>query len=499
MTYHLGVVFMDIIDSLVLGIDVGSSAIKFLVSDCNLNEYYRNTVKYKNKFFNDEWVEINPSTWEKIILDEFKIIFQREFSKNIKTICTSAQMHTIIFLDENNTAFRNAIMWNDRRTKHNISEIKKNISEKLPVFLNYQIISTGSPLSNLLWLKDNRPDEYKNIKKICMCKDYINLFLSGILATDYSDASTSCLFDFESEGWSKEICDLYEIDINILPEIFESTYTLGELSLTFKRSLDINHNIQIIVGAGDNSSTVIANNYLTGSELTLSIGTSGVVLCESKVLSEISKNILIKYNGINKKICQTSLSAGGKSLDWWTNDILESHDYLDQGDFDELEIHKGKVIFLPYLEGEKYIYKNPESFGTFYNLSTLSNKKEMTISVMEGVAFALKMLSKNISKNCYYINELTMMGGGAKSDIWTQIIANVFECKVNRFEKQVEAVHGGVVLGFLSMGITIDKNKRRYIQFEPSQNYYPYYQKKFKKFEYLANKINNISKEINEI
>ena len=478
---------------LLLGIDIGTSSIKFSVVDRELKNYYSNAVKYKYDTLNKDWTEINPAVWTDIICTELLKIFKMPFSKSIKGICPTAQMHTLVFLNEKNAPIRKAIMWNDKRTKNIITDLKVALGKKLDFKYNANIISTGSPLANLIWLKENEPNNFKRLKKICMCKDYINTFLTDKIATDFCDASVSCLMDLEKGKWSKKICEYFGIDIGILPNIQKSTEQVGLLKGNICQQLSIKETIPVFTGTGDNAATVLATKYFEKTKLVLSLGTSGVVLTENKHLSLSGKNILFRYLEKKYILAQTSLSTGGRSFDWWVNDVLQATNYNNEQKFSSEKIINNEILFLPYLSGEKYLYKNPNLTGTFYNLSINDNRFDLNLAVLEGVIFTLKSLYLISNNKKQKLDNLILLGGGSKSDVWANIVANVFNTTVIRFKNSIEAVTGAAIIGLLALHEEICIHENNEQKVKPKLKFIKHYQKKYKYFCSVSDKINELS------
>lgn len=484
---------------LMLGIDIGTSSIKISVVDNNLKEYYFNSIKYEYETINNEWTEINPNVWKELLINELDKIFQCSFADKISGICPTAQMHTLIFLDENDLPVRNAIMWNDRRTKQSIESLKKALLNDLNLIHNSNLISTGSPLANLLWIKEVEKENFRRIKKVCMCKDYINYIFTGNIVTDYCDASTSCFMDLDKKEWSEEIANYFGYDIDILPKIQKSTDIVGILKDEFLKKYSLGKSIPVYTGTGDNAATVLAVKSFGESSLVLSLGTSGVVLTESDDLSFYGKNILFNYGNENSIISQLSLSTGGKSVDWWFNNILDTSEYDKEQTFTAEKIKKNEVIFLPFLSGEKYLFKNPNLSGTFFNLQLGIDRFDLNLAVLEGITFALKALYNISSDKTKDVENLYVIGGGAKSESWLKIIADIFQANVYRFNKKIEAVTGACIIGFIGLQEEICVSNKSKVLFHPDKHFRDHYFSKFEEFNFVLEKMNNIAKEVFEM
>jgi xylulokinase len=433
-------------NALFLGIDLGTSSIKFAVQDSNEDYIYEDSVVYNFERLNEDWTEINPNKWWELIFNQLQEIFSFPWSDNLVALALTGQMHTTVFVDENGQSVRNAIMWNDKRTKENIQEIKHHLNRQCSTKVNAQIIAPGSPLANLLWMRDNEPQNFEKIDKFMIAKDFINFKLTGIVATDYCDASTSSMYDFADENWSKDVKEIFEIPTNIYPPIYHSSKKIGVIKPEIMKQLKITQDIDVYVGTGDNASTYFASESFDSKSLLISIGTSGVTLLpsNSEKLSKTGKNIAFKlFPEDQYTIVQGSISTGGKSLSWWSEEILKTEDLAsEQAGIQQETIVEAKEIFIPYMTGEKYIYKNNSFKGTFLNITPSTSRKRMTLSVLEGVAFAMKNLSETLTDESY--DEIKIIGGGAKSDLWKKIIANVFQKSIKDYSYSANAVIGAI-------------------------------------------------------
>ncbi|AXQ79630.1 hypothetical protein DDV21_011445 [Streptococcus chenjunshii] len=473
---------------LVLGLDIGTSSVKFLVSDSSLNTVYANSIAYDLVYPSEGYVEMDPKVWKKIILDELEKIFNSDFADNIKVICTTAQMHSTVFLDSDGDTFRNAILWNDRRTINQIPEIRDVLINTLGMTKNANIISTGSPLANLIWLKKYKTEEYKKIAKMCMVKDYINYILTGEAVTDYCDASTSCLMDLATKKWSDKIIKHYGFPNRIFPEIKNSDKRVSFLGASLKKRFHLHNDVAVVVGTGDNAATMAFINEFSKSNLTISLGTSGVVLSEIKNLSNVGKNILFGSENGLKIISQTSLSTCGEIIEWWKNEITRNNEYLRLSDISEKDIVSNKVIFIPYFAGEKYILKNRNILGSFQELDLTASSKKMGLSIFEGIAFALKLLYEE--QNIPLAGSINVVGGGARNDLWLLILANVFNRVINTFNLNVMSVHGSIIIGYKYLQTPVSSDYLTMIPLKPQSKYVSYYQKKYKKFKKYVHLIN---------
>lgn len=470
-------------EKLFLGIDLGTSSIKISVQDNQNCEIYSTSINYEYDVIQESWSEICPEIWWKLILKELKKIFRHSWAKKIVSLSTTGQMHTIVLVNKNGESVRNAILWNDKRTRGEIQTIKDALHSKKSTRMNGDTVATGSPLANLLWIKNNEREKFEKIDKFMIAKDFINYRLTNKIATDYCDASTSSMYDFNTENWSKEVINTFDLPNKIFPSIYYSAKKLGIIDEKIKNELNIDHDIEVYVGTGDNAATYLASKSSSlEKELLVSIGTSGVVLVsgDKSKLSKTGKNIAFKlFPNDENIIIQGSISTGGKSLSWWVEDILKTNNFTEEIDINYTNKNSNmSEIFIPYLTGEKYIYKNSKFKGTFLNIEPSTTREIMTLSVLEGIVFSLKNLSDTIAETPY--NSIKITGGGSKSKIIRKIFANTFDKKVEDYSLLSNAVNGAIRIakhGHYEHN-EVDKNTRTDIIYQDSM-LVEIYQKKY--------------------
>lgn len=470
-------------NDLILGIDVGTTNIKFKVQNKWRQTIFEKQVKYDIIIDNDRY-EVNPLIWKNTILDELKYIFKQKFSERIVSIVTTAQMHTTVFYDSNMSILRNAILWNDKRSINIIKEIKHDLKISICDRVNEKTLAPGIPLTNLLWVKINEPEIYKDIYKISTCKDYIGYILSGNIKTDFSDASTSGCYDFNDNQWSNKILNHFGISREILPDIENSTYILGTLSNSLKKLFNVKQDIYIVLGCGDNAASYYACKKYTGLDNVLSIGTSGVLICKDNLKNSIGKKIVFKTNSHEVMISQMSLSTGGKAIEWWIKDITNQVSFPTLKDFTETKILNNSVYFIPYLSGEKYIYHCAKSFSGFFPLSLSTNTNGMTLAVIESIAFVFRLFCETKKKED---EEFLLVGGGAKNELLQRIIANNFVSSLYYLDINLGSVDGAILLGWEALNIeNITPNGK--LRIVPKQEILKlHYEKKFHKFVDISN------------
>lgn len=437
-----------------IGLDIGTTAIKISVVDVNLNPIYEKQYYYKYLSPQKDWTEINPDTWVEIVLKGFKELFQYLPVSEIKGIGITGQMHTTVFVDKHGCSVRPAIMWNDNRTKEQIPKIKAKLLKVKETAHIAKIVSTGSPLANLLWVKNEEPEQFEKIDKIMIAKDYVILKLTGNYSTDFCDASTSSLYDLNRNTWSIDVQNIFGFNASLFPVINVSSKVVGYLQTDIRKDLEINHKIPVVAGTGDNVASAIAAGSIENNQPLISLGTSGVLVIPNQChqLKTVGKNVVAKVQkDDNTIITQGTVQAGAKTNSWWMETIIKTNDYLtEQKKIPDDLLGNNEVIFLPHLNGEKTLYGTPDLRGSFVGLSLETSRSEMYLAVLEGVAFGIRQLFDKM-KNNELPEYFTIVGGGAKSELWSQLFADILNTPIKRVFTAQEAVHGAAILAILGV------------------------------------------------
>lgn len=434
---------------LYIGIDIGTSSVKLGLYDSSLNLKDSFQKKYSYTDLKNGKKEIDPDIWFQLVEEGLKkIIKKKDLTDTIVALGITGQMHTAVFLDENGKSVRPAILWNDTRTKEMLPALKDKLL-RIKQLENVKIVSTGSPLANLVWVEKNEPSNFKRIKHFLMPVDYIVYRLTGKYSTDYCDASTSSMFDFYKNQWSREIADTFSIDFNILPNIHSSNYVVGDVKEKLVKQLNLPKRIKVIEGTGDNAATALANSDNYPETPLISLGTSGVVVIpdQNNKLKKVGKNIVFSpHENQFQLLTQGTVQAGASLNNWWLNNILHTDKInQEQNAISEKLLGNNDVLFFPHVNGEKTLFSNPNLRGSFVNLSLESQRENMYLAILEGVAFGLKELFDEITNNKSY-KYIRIVGGGANSKLWLKIVANIFGVEIRKSNYSREAIDGAILL-----------------------------------------------------
>lgn len=427
-----------------LGIDLGTSSVKGLLVDEKMDVLYETSRTYPIDVNEKGYSQQNPEDWINKTLEVIKEILSNSKQK-IEGISFSGQMHGLVVLDENDEIIRPAILWNDQRTSKQCDYLNNvvKIDNLIKWTGNYAL--NGFTANKIMWLYENEKDNFERINKIMLPKDYLVYYLTNQFVSDCSDLSGSLLFDVKNKKYSKEMLDIVKIDIDQLPRICESNEVVGFISDKLKSELDLEYDIKVIVGGGDQAMAAIGTNTINNNDVSISLGTSGVVYAASDKFNPNLEHKLHSFCDATGKYhtMGVMLSASG-SMKWWYEDILKNNSYANlESDLSKVKMDPN-LFFLPYLIGERSPINDDNIRGSFHGLSLHHKQIDLTYAVIEGVTFCLKQIYdcmdlKNVS--C-----IKVTGGGSKNKVWLQLISDVFNKKVVRINTDEGPALGACIL-----------------------------------------------------
>lgn len=434
-----------------IGIDLGTSAVKLLLMDGSGEIVKQTSREYPLYFPHSGWSEQNPEDWFKAVCDGIKEL-TADYADDVKGISFGGQMHGLVMLDENDDVIRPTILWNDGRSAKECEYLNNVIGKSNLSAYTANIAFAGFTAPKILWVRENEPDNFKRIRKIMLPKDYIAYKLTGVHSTDYSDASGMLLLDVKNKCWSNEMLGICGIDESVMPRLYESYDVTGTLKPEIAEQLGLNGDTKVIAGAGDNAAAAIGTGTLKNGRCNISLGTSGTVFIAQDAFSVDAQNALHSFAHANGKYhlmgCMLSAASCNK---WWLEDILKTSDY-DGSQSDIKTLGENDVYFLPYLMGERSPHNDPDARGVFFGMSMDTTQSDMTQAVLEGVAFGLRDSVEVAREQGLKITRSTVCGGGAKSPLWCEILANVMDMEIVTLENEQGPAIGGAMLAAVGCG-----------------------------------------------
>ncbi len=433
--------------ALYIGIDIGTSGTKSLLIDEAGTILAEAAAEYPVHMPKPLWTEQDPEDWWTAVKKTVRAVVKIGKAKkgDVQAIGLSGQMHGSVFLNAKGNVIRPALLWNDQRTAKECDEITHRAGGRealIRMVANPAL--TGFTAPKLLWLRNHEPKNYAALTHLLLPKDDVRRRLTGEFATDASDASGMLLLDVAKRNWSTELLSKLDIDRSILAQVYESEQVTGTLLPDVAAELGLSPNCKVVGGAGDCAAGAVGNGIVRQGILTASLGTSGVMFCHSDQPQYDALGRLHTFcHAVHGKwhMMGVTLSAAG-SYQWFVNQLCR--ELLKKKGIDPYEVINGEaatvapgsegLFFLPYLAGERTPHADPHARGCFVGLTNKHTRGHMARAVMEGVAYSLRESLAILSQLQVPVHEIRVSGGGAKSPLWKQILADCFgqkACTIN--------------------------------------------------------------------
>ncbi len=476
---------------LYIGVDLGTSAVKLLL----MNEagHIEKIVsrEYPLSFPHSGWSEQNPYDWYDKTLDGLKELLSECDKSLVDGISFGGQMHGLVTLDAQDEVVRPAILWNDGRTTEETAYLNEQIGRERLTGYTANIAFAGFTAPKILWMQKNEPDLWAKVKKIMLPKDYLAYRLSGTFCTEYSDASGMLLMDVKNKCWSKEMMEICHVSREQLPDLYESFEVVGTLKKEIASELGVPETVKVIAGAGDNAAAAVGTGTVGANHCNLSLGTSGTLFVSSDKFGVDEHNALHSFahadGGYHLMGCMLSAASCNK---WWMDEILKTKDYAGEQKGIQT-LGENQVFYLPYLMGERSPHNNPDARAMFVGMSMDTTREDMTLAVLEGVAFGLRDSLEVARSLGIRIDSSRICGGGAKSPLWRQIIAAVMNVKLEIIESEEGPGYGAAILAavgcgtFESVESACEKLVKVIDTVEPDPVLVQKYEEKYQKFKQL--------------
>ena len=435
-----------------IGIDLGTSAVKLLLVDEKgkiLNEVTR---EYPLEFPQPGWSQQNPEDWKKAVLEGLQALLQGFDGSQVAGIGCGGQMHGLVVLDDKDEVIRPAILWNDGRTAKQVQYLNETVGKDKLSRYTANIAFAGFTAPKLLWMKEQEPENFARISKIMLPKDYINYILTGVHCCDYSDASGMLLLDVEHKRWSKEMLDICGVKESQMPRLFESYECVGTVLPEIGKLTGLSEKTKVAAGAGDNAAAAVGTGVVGKGGCNISLGTSGTVFISNDVFRMPENHAIHAFAHATGKFhlmgCILSAASCNK---WWMEEILKTTEYAaEQKAF--VPNGDNELLFAPYLMGERTPYNDPNARGAFVGLSMNTTRAQMTQAVLEGVTFAVRDSVEIARSLGVEIQKTKICGGGAKSPVWKQMVADILRMPVESIATEEGPGLGAAMLAAVGCG-----------------------------------------------
>lgn len=447
-----------------LGVDIGTSGTKTILINEQGTILAEATSTYPSYHPRPLWSEQDPEDWWNATVKTIRAVVRKSKVKaaDVKAIGLSGQMHGSVFLDRNQKVIRRALLWNDQRTSRECDEIESRAGgRKKLIAMVANPALTGFTAPKILWMRNNEPKKFDRVRKILLPKDDVRRRLTGEFATDVSDASGMLLLDVRKRNWSRKLLSKLELDESLLPECYESEEVTGKLTADAAKTLGLTTDCVVVGGAGDCAANAVGTGVVKKGILSTSIGTSGVMFVHSDEVQVDPLGRLHTFcHAVRGKwhMMGVSLTAGG-SLEWFVRNLCD-HLGKNADPYSVLNQEAGMVppgseglTFLPYLAGERTPHADPDARGCFVGLTLKHQRGHLVRSIMEGVTFAMRDSLEIIQSMGVPVKQIRVSGGGAKSQLWRQLQADIFGQAVQTLKAEQGPAFGVALLAAVGAGV----------------------------------------------
>lgn len=451
-----------------LGIDIGTSGTKTLVMQEDGVILASATAEYPLASPRPGWSEQDPADWWDATVKTVRQVMKAAKLKaaDIGGIGLSGQMHGSVFLDRRGDVIRPALLWNDQRTAAECDEIERLAGGRRSLIrMVANPALTGFTAPKILWLRNHEPRHFDRTTRILLPKDYVRYRLTGEFVTEVSDASGTLLLDVVKRRWSKRLLGKLQLDQQLLPEVCESEDITGGLTASVAKELGLAEGTPVVGGGGDQAAGAIGNGIVRRGVVSATMGTSGVVFAHSDEVQVDPDGRLHTFcHAVRGKwhVMGCVLSAGG-SLQWFRNQLcqeeiraakrkrIDPYELITEAAAGAPAGSEG-LFFLPYLTGERTPHADPHARGCWVGLSLRHGKGHMARAVMEGATYAMRDSLEIIRDMQIPVREIRLSGGGARSDFWRQMQADIYGQSVVTINAEEGPAYGVALLAAAGTG-----------------------------------------------
>ncbi len=452
----------------VIGVDLGTSATKTILVDEEGSVRASAVYAYPMHEPKNGWAEQDPADWKKAVLTTIRQVVDESGADagQIRGIGLSGQMHGSVLLDEAGEPLGRTILWCDQRSS---AQAEKMLT-LLPMD-RWLSVTANPPLAawtaaKLLWIRENEPDKYARMRHLLLPKDYIRYVLTGVYATDVSDATGMQMLDVRNRCWSEEVLEALDIDPSILGTLYESQEVTGTLLPEIAAQCGLSPETVVVAGGSDNACAGVGSGIVREGQALVSLGTSAVVY------SHFDHYVEIPEGGLHVCCCAVpgrwhsmgGPQSAGLSVNWFKDgfcgDLVRDADEKGTSFFDELTeemeklpIGSERLIYLPFLMGERTPHMDPLYRGALLGLSSVHTQAHVMRAIMEGVVFCLADCNDLLKDQGIEVTSLRVTGGGSRSPLYRRMLADLFRCDIHTLGREGGADYGAAILAGVGAGL----------------------------------------------
>lgn len=448
----------------VLGIDVGTGGTRAVIAD-DQGRITASATEEHQPFASPHigWAEQRPEDWWRAArVAVQKALAQGNVRKEqVACVGFSGQMHGAVMLDSLGEVVRPALIWCDVRTAKQCEELKEKVGWERLIQLTANPPLENFTLTKLLWVRANEPDNWKRVRSVMLPKDYVRFKLTGEKATDMADASGTLMLDVARRQWSAGVLQAAEVDASALPALYESPQVCAKVSASGAEATGLAVGTPVVAGAGDQAAGAVGMGIVVPGAVSATIGTSGVVFAATdEPLYDARGRLHTFCHAVpNRWHVMGVTQAAGLSLRWFRDRFLSTAEKNGSDAYDTLSQEAATtapgadgLLWAPYLMGERTPHLDPNARGALVGLTASHTRAHVVRAILEGVAFSLKDTFTIFSELQVPVKNIRLGGGGARSALWRQIQADVYNHDVEILEAEEGAAYGAAILAGVGAG-----------------------------------------------
>lgn len=441
-----------------LGIDLGTTGIKALLVREDGSICGSGYGQYAIRIPAAGYAEQNPQDWWSALKGALADARRacHVAAEDIKGIGLSGQMHGTVLVDSRDELLCPAIIWCDQRSGPQVEALRSAIGQQRLGEWTQNPIAAGFQAASLMWVRENQPELYRRIAHVLLPKDYIRLLLTGRYATEPTDACSTSLFSCAQRAWSAQMLSRLDIDPGLLPEVLPSPMTVhGGLCRSATQELDLRPGIPVVCGGGDQPMQAVGNGILNPGDASITLGTGGqifVPVAQPAYDQELRVHMFCHAPENTWYIMGAILNCC-LAQNWLLEKVLHLDDPA-AAHAEAATVAPGSegLYFLPYLSGERTPHMDAALTGAFSGLTLGHSRAHIIRATIEGITYALREAMDCIRPHAPAVNRLVLSGGGARSALWKQIIANVMDQPIYTTRMTEEAGMGAAICAMVGTG-----------------------------------------------
>lgn len=444
-----------------IGVDLGTSATKTIIMDQEGRIAASASRSYPLYEPANGWAEQDPHDWRDAVMATIREVVCKAGvpAEDVAGIGLSGQMHGLVMLDKDAQVLSRSIIWCDARAKKQEDEMFRILPAEAWMEHTGNPPLAGWTAAKLLWVRENRPDLYAKCRHILLPKDYVRYELTGVFATDVSDASGMQMLDVKNRCWSKEVLKKLDVDEEMLAKVYESADITGYLRPKIAAELGLTTRTAVAAGGSDNACAALGTGVVQEGQAFTTIGTSAVVY------THLDHYTQIPGGGLHMCCCAVpgcwhtmgGPQSAGLSVEWFKNGFCQDltaqakaegrsfYDLMNEL-AEKIPVGSDKLIYLPFLMGERTPHLQADYRGAFLGLNTVHTKAHMLRAIMEGIVYCLADCNELLRDQGVRVRTMRVCGGGSRSPLWRRMMADLYECDVRTLCQEEGPAYGGAVL-----------------------------------------------------